>query len=127
MMKIKLDDTYIDIELSSYDKHLHGKHVKAGHRKPYCVAYIQLKSDERFEPLKDKLEALVYINLMNYIEPALEFNVVEYDVDNVSSNNVTGGYSHEKIDELMRDLSDGIRYHEINPLYGDWDSRSSTL
>jgi len=35
----------------------------------------------------------------------------------VSSNNVTGGYSHEKIDELLSDLSDGIRYHEINPLY----------
>ena len=61
--------------------------------------------------------AFVNVKLMNYIEPALDFSVVEYDDDNVASNNVTGGYSHDKIDELLRDLSDGIRYHEINPLY----------
>ena len=121
MIKIKLDDTYIELEMSSYDKHLHGKYTSkdalGNIRKPYCVAYISLKSDERFEPLKDKLLAFVTINLINQVEPALNFNVIEYDVDNVSSNNVTGGYSHERIDEILRDLSDGIRYHEINPLY----------
>jgi hypothetical protein len=127
MMKFKLNDTYIDIELSNYDKHLHSKysfkdalgHKKyyAAQKKPYCVAYISLKSDERFEPLRDKLVAFVNVKLMNYIEPALDFTVVEYDDDNVASNNVTGGYSHKKIDELLSDLSDGIRYHEINPLY----------
>ena len=121
MMKIKLEDTYIDIELSSYDKHLHSKYAfkdaYGNVKKPYCVAYISLKSDERFEPLRDKLVAFVNVKLMNYIEPALDFSVVEYDDDNVASNNVTGGYSHDKIDELLSDLSDGIRYHEINPLY----------
>ena len=121
MIKIKLDDTYIDIELSSYDKHLHSKYAfkdaYGNVKKPYCVAYISLKSDERFEPLKDKLLAFVTIRLMNEIEPALNFNVIEYDVDGVSSNNVTGGYSHERIEELLSDLSDGIRYREINPLY----------
>ena len=121
MMKIKLDDTYIDIELSSYDKYLHSKYayedIYGNVKKPYCVAYISLKSDERFEPLRDKLVAFVNVKLMNYIEPALDFTVVEYDDDNVASNNVTGGYSEDKIDELLRDLSDGIRYHEINPLY----------
>ena len=121
MIKIKLDDTYIELELSSYDKHLHGKYTSkdalGNIKKPYCVAYINLKSDEKFEPLRDKLVAFVNVHLMNYIEPALGFTVVEYDDDNVSSNNVTGGYSHDKINELLRDLSDGIRYREINPLY----------
>ena len=114
MIKIKLDDTYIELEMDNYDIRLHGKYPRS---KPYCVAYISLKSDERFEPLKDKLLAFVTINLINQVEPALNFNVIEYDVDNVSSNNVTGGYSHERIDEILSDLSDGIRYHEINPLY----------
>jgi hypothetical protein len=126
MIKIKLDDTYIDIELSSYDKHLHGKysfrdalgHKKyhAAQKKPYCVAYINLKSDEKFEPLRDKLVAFVNVHLMNYIEPALDFTVVEYD-DSYSLDRRNGGYSHDKIDELLHDLSDGIRYREINPLY----------
>ena len=127
MIKIKLDDTYIDIELSSYDKHLHGKysfrdalgHKKyhAAQKKPYCVAYISLKSDEKFEPLRNKLVAFVNVKLMNYIEPALDFSVVEYDDDNVASNNVTGGYSEAYIDEILAEFSDGIRYREINPLY----------
>jgi len=117
MMKFKLNDTYIELEMSSYDEHLYGEHVHHLKQVPYCVAHISLKSDERFEPLRDELVAFVRVYLVNGIEPALDFTVVEYDVDNVSSNNVTGGYSHEKIDELLSDLSDGIRYHEINPLY----------
>ncbi len=103
----KIQDTQMIIEIGSFDKHLHGEYAKTNKLtgeliKPFRFAYIDLITNNWV----DKLHVFVNIYMVDNITPELNFSVVWY-------NKLECSLSESYINELLRDLSQEIKYNEV--------------
>ena len=107
--------TQVTLEMTSVEKHTHDD-IIGDKRKPFRVAYIHMLTDlgEKYSGRveEDKMTALVNIDLIDGYSPKLVFDLV--DVDGTTADNVNT-YFHEVwyIEQVLEELADAIRYHEI--------------
>ena len=120
-MKTLINDTIVTVDMMSFEDHTHDhllvqtdneKVMEIKPSKPFKVAYISLRSNERHMPVRDKLTCLVYVHMSDDYRPKLSFKVVEQEEHDENDELSCGGYTDEGINEILHDLSDGILYGE---------------
>ena len=136
-MKTTINDTVITVEMSGYDKHLHGEYLK-GSKKPFRVAYITLKTindewgdivpeeanpevnaklitehggpDTIWQTAGDTFLVFVDIDMIDNISPKLKFSIVNREND---WDRQFADHNIEYAEQVLEELADAIRYHEI--------------
>ena len=120
-MKTLINDTIVTVDMMSFEDHTHDhllvqtdneKVMKIKPSKPFKVAYISLRSNEKSMPVRDKLTCLVYVHMSDDYRPRLDFKVVEQKEHDENDENSCGGFTDEGINDILHDLADGILYGE---------------
>ena len=118
-MKTLINDTIVTVDMMSFEEHTHDKLIEPIYgrpdlvpAKPFKVAYISLRSNERHMPVRDKLTCLVNVHMSDDYRPKLSFKVVEQEEHDENDEMSCGGYTDEGINDILYDLSDGILYGE---------------
>ena len=102
----KYEETNITIQMSTYEKHTHDEWcaINKATRElitPFRVAYIDLDTNDNI----DKIMAFVNIAMIDNITPQLIFKIVDFRVDSFLSESY--------MQEIVRELADGIKYNEV--------------
>ena len=118
-MKTLINDTIVTVDMMSFEEHTHDKLITPIYgrpdlepAKPFRVAYITLKSNESYQPVKDKLTCLVHVVMTNDFRPMLEFEIAEIEEHDERNESDVGGFDDNFIHHLLHDLADGILYGE---------------
>ena len=120
-MKTLINDTIVTVDMMSFEDHTHDhllvqtdneKVMEIKPSKPFKVAYISLRSNERHMPVRDKLTCLVHVDMAGDYRPKLVFEIVKQEEHDENDELSCGGYTDEGINEILHDLSDGILYGE---------------
>ncbi len=122
-MKTIIDDTIVTMEMMSFEDHTHDnllvqsdlqKMMGTKPSKPFKVAYINLRSNEQYMPVKDKLTCLVDVVMGYDFRPQLTFTVVEQEEHNEYDEMSVGGFTDDYINDILRELSVRILHNENN-------------
>lgn len=120
-MKTLINDTIVTVDMMSFEDHTHDhllvqtdmqKMLEIKPSKPFKVAYISLRSNERNMPVRDKLTCLVHVDMSDDYRPKLSFQLVEQEEHDENDELSCGGFTDEGINEILYDLADGILYGE---------------
>jgi len=118
-MKTLINDTIVTVDMMSFEEHTHDKLIEPLYgmdwlvpKKPFKVAYISLRSNEKSMPVRDKLTCLVYVHMTDDFRPKLEFELVEQEEHDENDESSCGGFTDAGINEILYDLADGILYGE---------------
>jgi|TARA_R110000823_G_scaffold20711_1_gene63156 hypothetical protein len=107
----KYEETNISIEMSTYETPTHDEYNPKYDKsiKPFRVAYINFDTLGHGENLNkthtDKIIAFVNIAMIDNITPQLIFKIVDFRVDSFLSESY--------MQEIVRELADGIKYNEV--------------
>ena len=122
-MKTMINDTIVTLDMMSFEDHTHdhllqptvlNKLMDTKPAKPFKVAYIALRSNERNMPVRDKLTCLVNVYMTEDYRPKLSFKIVEQEEHDEYDEMSCGGFTDDSISEILDDLADGILYGEHN-------------
>lgn len=117
--------------MMSFEEHTHDdlliqteyqKAIDLKPSKPFRVAYISLRSNEKYQPVRDELTCLVRVYMVDDFRPKLGFQIVEKKEHDENDENSVGGFSDSSIYEILNDIEDGILYNELK-----WVSRSTSI
>ena len=120
-MKTLINDTIVTVDMMSFEDHTHDdllvqtklqKLMETKPSKPFKVAYISLRSNEKYMPVRDKLTCLVHVHMTDDYRTKLSFEVVKQEEHDENDENSCGGFTDDGINEILHDLADGILYGE---------------
>jgi nicotinate-nucleotide pyrophosphorylase len=107
----KYENTNISIEVSCYEKYTHDNYCRKNQLTgelvtPFRVAYIDMTTETSELGTKtDKITATVDIAMIDNIVPELVFKVVDIRANSYLSQSY--------IDEVLKAISEGIKYNDI--------------
>jgi len=120
-----INDTIVEIEMVNFEEHTHDKflqptsHDKFFNRqpkKPFQIAYITLTSNEKVQPIVDKIECAVSVYLNSDYRPALRFKPIVVEEHDENDYDDMGGFTEGAIINILSELEDEILFDGIEEI-----------
>ena len=120
-----INDTIVEIEMVNFEEHTHFKFLqptahdvffKKQPKKPFQIAYITLTSNEKVQPIVDKIECAVSVYLNSDYRPALRFKPIVVEEHDENDDDDMGGFTEGAIINILSELEDEILYDGIQEI-----------
>jgi hypothetical protein len=120
-----INDTIVEITMVNFEEHTHDRFLQpTPHdvlfnrqpKKPFQIAYITLTSNEKVQPIVDKIECAVSVHLTSDYRPALRFKPIVVEEHDENDDDDMGGFTEGAIINILSELEDEILYDGIQEI-----------